>query len=90
MRPLRTPAEAKGTEPSRRAAARLARRGRSGAGAPRAAPAGFRSPRGLRAAGSAGAVLLRAPAGSLRYLLQTQATSLGAPSLSPESWPGPG
>lgn len=35
--------------PSRGAAARLARRGRSGAGTPRAAPAGFRSPRGLRA-----------------------------------------
>lgn len=86
-RPLRTPARAKGTDPSRGAAVRPARRGRSGAGAESGA-CGVSEPAG--AADSAQAALLRAPAGSLRCLLQNRAISLRARAfLSPRS-PGRG
>lgn len=87
-RPLRTPARAKGTEPSGGAAfASLAEAARGPK--PESGACGVSEP--ARAAGSARAILLRAPAGSLRCLLQTRASSLGVGAfLSPRVLAGAG
>lgn len=80
---------AKGTSASRGAAARLARRDRSGSGSQERRLQGLGARRGLRPRPRPQrfCAALRTPARSLRFLLQTPAPSHGAPAFPP--CPGP-